>query len=122
MKNAKVKKSGTLDNFSLEPMEVKDYFGFEYHGYIYVPQKDLYTFCTRSDDGSVLIIDGKEIVNNDGYHSASTVSNVTALNKGYHEFIVLYFEGAVDNSLVVGWSHGNNEPSPIPAKNLFRKK
>ena len=40
----KVKKQGTLSNFSLSPMQRKYYFGFEYEGYIKIEKAGEYYF------------------------------------------------------------------------------
>jgi predicted alpha-1,2-mannosidase len=123
MQKEKVKKSGALKYFSLDPMEVKDLFGFSFDGYIYIPEDAVYSFYTKSDDGSILLIDNKEVVNNDGGHSASKAkSNVVALGKGYHPITVLYFDKYEDNLLEVGWSSKNIPNQIIPEKNLFRNK
>ena len=41
-----------------------------------------YTFTTRSDDGSVLFIDGNLVVNNNMYHAATSVSGTVSLGAG----------------------------------------
>jgi predicted alpha-1,2-mannosidase len=123
MQKEKAKKAGTSKDFSLDPAEVKDLFGFVFDGYIYIPEEAVYSFYTKSDDGSILLIDNKEVVNNDGGHSASKAkSNIIALGKGYHPIAVLYFDKFEDNILEVGWSSKSISNQIIPEKNLFRKK
>jgi predicted alpha-1,2-mannosidase len=119
----KVKKLGTLNYFSLEPAEVKDLFGFSFDAYLFVPAEDVYSFYTKSDDGSILLIDNKEIVNNDGGHSATKAkSNIIALAKGYHQITLLYFDKYEDNIVEVGWGSKKIKKQIIPAEFLFRKK
>ena len=43
-----------------------------------------YEFQTRSDDGSIIIIDSNMVVNNDGWHSMRTVAGLIDLNEGIH--------------------------------------
>lgn len=119
---AKPVKSGTLEDFSVSPMQREDYFGFKFTGYINVPASGVYKFYTKSDDGSVLNIDGKRVVSNDGFHSASETVGICALKKGYHKFEVLYFEGSVDNSIEVSYEGPGIEKQKIPASELFREK
>jgi predicted alpha-1,2-mannosidase len=118
-----IKKIGNLKYFSLEPAEVKELYGFSFNGYIYIPDEQIYSFYTKSDDGSVLLIDNKEVVNNDGAHSASrAISNVIALSKGFHAFTLLYFNRYKDAVVIVGWGSKKISSQVIPAKYLFRKK
>lgn len=57
-----------------------------------------YTFTTTSDDGSILYINGTQVVNNDGLHSSQTASGTINLDPGQYEITVLYFEnGGVEN-------------------------
>jgi predicted alpha-1,2-mannosidase len=123
MQKEEVKKSGTLNYFSLDATEVKDLFGFSFDGYIYIPEETVYSFYTKSDDGSILLIDNKEVVNNDGGHSASKAkSNIVTLAKGYHPITLLYFDKYEDNILEVGWSSNKIPKQIIPEKNLYRTK
>jgi len=118
-----VKKTGNLKYFSLEPAEVKEMYGFSFNGYIYIPEEQIYSFYTKSDDGSILLIDNKEVVNNDGAHSASrAISNSIALSKGFHPYNLLYFNRYNDAVVIVGWGSKKISSQTIPAKYLFRKK
>lgn len=58
-----------------------------------VPSSGEYTFCTSSDDGSWLWVDGKLVVKNHGLHSADMPSTGTAsLSAGVHTVSFKYFE------------------------------
>jgi predicted alpha-1,2-mannosidase len=117
------KKAGTLKYFSCAPAEVKEMFGFSFEGYIYIPEEAIYSFFTKSDDGSVLLIDNKVVVNNDGLHSAlRAMTSTIALGKGYHPFKLLYFNKYLDAIIEAGWSSKNIPNQIIPENNLFRKK
>lgn len=57
-----------------------------------------YTFTTTSDDGSILFINGTQVVNNDGLHASQTASGAIDLDPGQYEITVLFFEnGGADN-------------------------
>ncbi len=121
LESATIKKSGVLKNISLEPAAVRDSFGFEFRGWLKVPHKGVYGFYTYSDDGSKVFIDGKEVVNNDGPHDTKRASGKVALDEGFHEFRVLYFEGDSDNELEVGFSGSSIREGKIPDAFLFTK-
>lgn len=74
------------------PDGVKGDIGLVITGFINAPENDIYIFRLLSDDGSILYIDGKEVVNNDGAHSPKEKIGMMALSKGYHSIKVLYFD------------------------------
>ena len=51
-----------------------------------------HTFCTTSDDGSRLYLDGTLLVNNGGLHGPVQVCRTTTLQGGTHTVRVDYFE------------------------------
>ena len=118
---AKIKKSGTLRNISLEPATARDSFAFEFKAWLKIPKKGVYGFYTYSDDGSKLFIDGNEVVNNDGPHDTKRADGEVALDEGYHEFRLLYFEGDSSNELEVGFSSRSMRECKIPEWFFFTK-
>jgi hypothetical protein len=68
-------------------------FGIEWEGYLFIPQKGVYQFATKSDDGSVVYIDEKLIVNNDDIHALKYVSAIIPLETGFHNIRIRYFDG-----------------------------
>lgn len=96
-----------------------DHFGYIFQGAIEIPEDGIYTFFTRSDDGSVLYISGEEVVNNDGSHAAISATGRIPLQKGLHPFTLKYFEDYEGEHLSWGWKKpGDTEFSPIPARYL----
>jgi len=76
------------------PVEKKaSSFATIHKGYFYASETGVYTFALRSDDGSVLKIGEKVLIDNDGLHSAIEKSAQIALEKGYHPFELLFIEG-----------------------------
>ncbi|MBW8325575.1 MAG: hypothetical protein K0M50_12490, partial [Prolixibacteraceae bacterium] len=118
---AKILKSGILKNISLETATVPDSFAFEFNAFLKIPKKGVYRFYTYSDDGSKLFIDGKEVVNNDGSHGARRADGKIALEEGFHEFRVLYFEDYMGSELEVGFSGISIRECKIPDEFLFVK-
>ena len=71
-------------------------------------------FYTYSDDGSKLFIDGKAIVDNDGSHNARIAKGKVALDAGFHELRVLYFEDYMGEALEVGVSSRKIKEAVLP--------
>lgn len=112
-------KEGVMPNFSIKEAAVTDHFAYDFRTLIKIPEKGVYRFYTFSDDGSVLYIDGKEVVNNDGGHSARRAEGKIALEKGFHELRVLYFEDYMGQELEVGFSGRDIPETPLPDSMLF---
>lgn len=97
-------KTGTIDNITLDPKDVDDFYAFRYQGKIEVPLDGEYTFYLKSDDGSKLIINDQTVVDNDGTHSAFfDVPGAITLTAGAHDLTVEYFERTGLDSLQVSW-------------------
>ena len=97
-----------------------DHFGYVFTGYLDIPEDGLWEFALRSDDGSILEIDGRLTVNNDGSHSDYTATGQAALLRGMHPFRLVYLEDY--EGQVLGWawkSEAAGEFTPIPADRIF---
>lgn len=120
MDRLKPVKDGIINNFTLEPALQEDHFGFTFETYVKIPKSGLYEFYTISDDGSVLWIDNKKVVDNDGSHAAIKASGTVALKKGIHRINVSYIEDYEGHSLEVGMSEKGNPSKQILDYNLWR--
>ena len=70
-----------------------DHYVMRWRGQIAIPQKGIYTFKTVSDDGSMLYIDSKLVVDNDGLHGArAKKGNTEPLSAGKHDITVTFCE------------------------------
>lgn len=117
---SKVTRTGTMPEPSINDAGVEDYFGYEFEGYIDVPEKAVWEFVTKSDDGSVLYIDGRKVVDNDGSHAAVAATGRIALDKGLHKFTLLYFEDYEGQELTWGWKRsGETDFRPIDRTSLY---
>jgi hypothetical protein len=65
-----------------------DRYVLRWRGQIKIPSDGSYKFQTRSDDGSLLYIDQKLVVSNDGLHGAVTKLGAVSLAKGTHDLTV----------------------------------
>jgi predicted MPP superfamily phosphohydrolase len=71
---------------------VEDHFAVRFKGSISIPETDVYRFFLESFDGSMLLIDGKEIIKNDGVHYEIFREGYAALEKGNHDIEVRFFD------------------------------
>ncbi|MGH2562938.1 MAG: family 20 glycosylhydrolase [Ginsengibacter sp.] len=90
-------------------------FGLQYKGFIDVPETGIYTFYLTCDDGGILTIANREVVNNDGLHSAIQKTGQVALQKGLQPFLLNFIEGGGGFTLQLKYSKDNNKPEDIPA-------
>ena len=113
------KDEGVMPNFSILNAPVKDHFGYEFKTYIQIPKTGVYNFYLYSDDGSLLYIDGKVVIDNNGSHSAARKGGKIALEEGFHELHLLYFEDYMGQELKVKMSSRWMEEQFISDKMLF---
>lgn len=122
LKNGKVIEKGVMPEPSIKNAKQPDHFGYTFEGLINVPEEGVYTFYTRSDDGSVLYIDDEKIVDNDASHAAISATGRIALQKGFHSYKLLYFEDYEGEELGWGWKRpSGNKMENIPANLLYVK-
>ncbi len=91
-------------------------FGLKYRGYIDVPTDGIYSFYLTCDDGGVLKIANRLVVDNDGNHSAIEKNGQVALKKGLHNFVLDFIEGGGGYTLKLKYSLNGSEPREIPAQ------
>ena len=114
--------SGVMPEPSIKGAKQEDHFGYIFSGLINVPEDGVYTFQTRSDDGSVLYIHDEQVVNNDASHAAIPATGMVALKKGFHPYKLYYFEDYEGEYLSWAWKLPSAEKlAPIPASALFVK-
>lgn len=112
-------KEGTMKNFSIKEAPIEDHFAYDFRTLVKIPVKGVYRFFTFSDDGSRLFIDGQEVVNNDGGHSARRAEGKIALDAGFHELRVLYFEDYMGQELEVSFSNKDIPETLLPDGMLY---
>ncbi|WP_434574998.1 metallophosphoesterase [Riemerella anatipestifer] len=99
IKKLKTSSIGIASTIEIPHNVSNTHFGLEFNGYLLIPETNRYRLNLRSDDGSVLYLHNKEQINNDGGHSAKTVSKELVLEKGYHPINLLYFQGTMGKEL-----------------------
>ncbi|MHC4943916.1 MAG: alpha-L-fucosidase [Planctomycetota bacterium] len=82
---------GTAPGFDLTVRPRDEHFALCFEGYTEIPADGIYTFFTRSDDGSRLYIGGRLVVDNDGLHGMAEKQGYIPLRAGLHSLRVEYF-------------------------------
>jgi hypothetical protein len=117
----------TTVNFGLpdsdwHPFGLTDQFSAEMQAYFIVPTIGEYTFSTGSDDGSLLLIDGQIVVNNDYFQGYTVRQGTVNLAAGLHPFDLRYFQGGGGSSLTLGLPAGvtiSDAPEPATWESMF---
>ncbi len=86
----------------------KDFYVVIWRGYFVAPETGDWTFALQSDDGSVLYLDGKMVVDNNSDHGWDsndqrvTTRKTVTLEKGAHEIVIGFYEKSGQNA-VAAW-------------------
>ena len=111
--------TGIVTSFDLQQFGRQLNYGVRFDGYHKVPADGFYKFAVESDDGTVLWIDGEEVVNNDGNHPDQVATGHVPLHEGYHKMRLKYFQGEGGAALQVTWASSDGELKPLDSRVLF---
>lgn len=89
-------------------------FGVQFRGYLNVPETGVYTFFYTCDDGGVLRIANRLVVDNDGNHFPIEKSGQVALAAGQHPIEADFIEGGGGFTLKLTYSVNGSAPAPVP--------
>lgn len=109
------KARGIVETFHTSPKTQKEYFAFQFKGFIMVPETGLYTFSVSSDDGSRLFIGDQVVVDNDGLHGPTEVMGQIILEKGSHPIRADFFQASGGEKFVVSYSGPGINKQSVPA-------
>jgi PA14 domain len=70
-----------------------EWFAIRYAGAFRLADAGEYSFRISSDDGTKLIIDGKQVIDNDGQHPPKEARGTVKLAAGDHRMVLEYFQG-----------------------------
>jgi hypothetical protein len=90
-------------------------FSVEWTGWLIVPASQAYEVSTLSDDGSLLYLDDRLIVTNDGVHPPRRAGVRTWLDRGPHRLRLRYFDIGPTHALYVQWRPADSSPGMTPA-------
>jgi alpha-L-fucosidase len=88
--------------------------GIVWQGNFTAAQTGGFQFWTESDDGSILYIDGEIIVDNDGEHGMEEKAGRVYLQKGYHNFKLVYFNSSGGGALKASFAGPEGNRQAIP--------
>ena len=94
--------------------EIKEHFYTEFEGFIKSDKKVNKIFRLISDDGSVLKLNGSEIIDNRGDHGAEAVKASAVLEKGWNEFLLQFQQGGGGYGLSLQWSDDGELFTVVP--------
>jgi hypothetical protein len=99
----------------------RDNFAVRWTGEVKLDAGGRYEWCTRSDDGSKMIIDGSLIVNNDGLHGMRMRCGWKTSGVGYNKFEAQMFERGGGAGMEVYYSgpDTSNRRTKISASKFF---
>jgi mono/diheme cytochrome c family protein len=89
----KPKATGQASGFDLGVAQRSNDFALVFEGYLQIDRDGDYRFHLNSDDGSRLVLDGKQVVSVDGVHPPQSASGQVRLKKGMHKLSVAFFNG-----------------------------
>ena len=120
IRRGKLVASGTMPEPSIADAPQEDHFGYIFNGWIRIPERGVWEFMTKSDDGSVLVIGDRKVVDNDGSHASVMATGRVALEAGLHPYTLMYFEDYEGQDLSWGWrAPGAALFEQIPAERLY---
>ena len=79
-------------------------FALRATGFLRVPTDTDYEFALASDDGSILSIDGTDIIRHGGTHVMTTKRKTLSLTAGDHTVELLYFQSGGGYGLTLSWN------------------
>ena len=120
------KRQGAVAAPDLTPRLNRTGYAFEFTGYLQVPANGLYSFNLISACGAKLILDGKTVIDADGYHSICKTAGAVALKTGLHKLSIPYYQGQrqmlqADDFLQLTWSVPGFADQPVPAAAFCRE-
>ena len=107
------------DLFILPNNVLHEPYSIRWVGKIAAPTGGRYLFGTRSDDGSLLFIDGQQVVDNSGSHGSAYREGVIDLAEGFHDIEVLYNELGGSRQMQLWWQPPGGGKSIVPSAYLY---
>ncbi|TAL54320.1 MAG: hypothetical protein EPN86_03965, partial [Nanoarchaeota archaeon] len=97
-----------------------DNFFINFKGLIKIDEEGAYDFFLTSDDGSKLLIDGNQVILNDGRHWMRLQNGSINLTTGFHNISIDYFERTGQAGIILEWKTPSGR-AVVPQENLFHE-
>ena len=114
LKKGRVTGNGTLDNIRVDDPDEQDHFGYVFTTWLQAREEGVYQVYITSDDGIVLLVDGRPVIDLDGSHSEKTGWSFLNLAQGFHRLELRYFEDCEGQRLSVGLRTPGGYDGPLP--------
>lgn len=109
-----------MPGFSLAAIPDDREFAYRFKGYLKIPQTGIYTLTLKANDGSILYLDGKRLLDYDTERGSLEKNASRMLEKGFHPIEVNYFQMGGKKSLNLNWKKpGMTDKEDIPANVLW---
>ena len=108
-----------VEKLGISSRKRDEYFGFRFNGYLRIPKDGIYTFYTKSNDGSRLTIGDTVVVDNDGLHDFQEKAGLVALKAGLHPLTVEFFQSGGERGLEVTYEGPSIRRGLLPRAALF---
>ena len=115
MTGKQAKETFVVDSLIVPKAVTAPSFGLRYQGYFEVPQDGVYSFYLTCDDGGVLKVANRNVVDNDGWHAPIEKSGQVALKKGLQPVELNFVEGGGGYSLKLKYSVNGSPLQSVPA-------
>jgi hypothetical protein len=103
------------------PASVKAPVALRFTGSLNVTVADEYRLCTKSSDGSQLLIEDTLVVDNDGIHAEPVeVCEPVNLEPGEYKLEIRSFHVSGPVQISVTWAGKDGTPAAIPTANLYK--
>ncbi len=99
--SAKFIRQAIVNEITIPSFCREESYALKFTTYIEVPEDGIYTFYQASDDGAVLRVDDRIVIDHDGFKGSNEVRGQIALQKGSHFLELSYFEAGGGNSVTL---------------------
>ena len=114
------KGKGRIFEFDVNPVEKReDHFAVKFESFLQIDTAGEYKFYIWSDDGSKFYVDDREVIDNDGSHSAQMKGGSIKLEEGKHPVRVEYFDDYMGQELALYYEGPGLAFQVVPAHKLF---
>ncbi|PCH78541.1 MAG: beta-hexosaminidase [Flavobacteriaceae bacterium] len=98
-----------VQEIGLKEFADTEHIALLFKGYFKAATDGLYEFSTKSDDGSLLYIADKLVVDNGGNHAGIVREGMVALKKGWHPITIRYHQGGGGSELTAWYKTPTGE-------------
>lgn len=91
---------------AIQPIYIGQNYKISCSGQIAILSTKYYAYDIQSDDGSILTIDGTQVINNDGNHGVTEKQGTKFLRRGIHSFSLVYAQSGGGNFAMMLKSDG----------------